>query len=67
MKKKPSDYHIEQLTILLSLYSLCIYVITVGADRPVNSCILESLRATSTCKKMDPESAWVNQRANMMI
>lgn len=24
---------------------------TVGADRPVNSCILESLRATSTCSR----------------
>lgn len=30
---------------------LLIYVITVGADRPVNSCILESFNATSTCKQ----------------
>jgi hypothetical protein len=25
---------------------------TVGADRPVNSCILESPRATATCKEV---------------
>lgn len=27
-----------------------VYVMTVGADRPVNSFIFESLSATSTCK-----------------
>ena len=26
------------------------YVMTVGADRPVNSSILDSFRATSTCE-----------------
>lgn len=29
------------------------YVMTVGADRPVNSCIFDSFNATSTCKNQD--------------
>lgn len=34
--------------IALPYMALSVYVITVGADLPVNSCILESLTATST-------------------
>ena len=54
---------IIKLTIfLLCTAAVCIYVITVGAERPVNSCILESLRATSTWDQMHRSAKRYDQK-----
>lgn len=59
--KKPSQsffiFKTKHHVTFFKILEMCIYVITVGADRPVNSCILESLRATSTCINSESEPA----------